>query len=221
MDAIAEAVEQVRGRITSACQRSGRRASEVTLIAVTKGFGPEAVRAAVAAGIADIGENRVQEASAKKMALEGLTGVTWHMIGHLQTNKVKAALQTFAIIHSVDSLHLAQAISDRAPVEVPVFIEVNIANEPSKSGVALVDLRRLHEQVTPLPNLLLHGLMTIAPLGLPDEELRPLFRRLRTEAESLGLSQLSMGMSDDFEVAIEEGATHVRVGRAIFGERSL
>jgi len=221
MDAIAEAVEQVRGRITSACQRSGRRASEVTLIAVTKGFGPEAVRAAVAAGIADIGENRVQEASAKKMALEGLTGVTWHMIGHLQTNKVKAALQTFAIIHSVDSLHLAQAISDRAPVEVPVFIEVNIANEPSKSGVALDDLRRLHEQVTPLPNLLLHGLMTIAPLGLPDEELRPLFRRLRTEAESLGLSQLSMGMSDDFEVAIEEGATHVRVGRAIFGERSL
>jgi pyridoxal phosphate enzyme (YggS family) len=220
-DDVRRHVESVRARIARACDRSGRSAEAVTLIAVTKGFGPEAVRAAVDAGIPDIGENRVQEAVTKKSALSGIEGVTWHMIGHLQTNKVKAAIATFDIIHSVDSLHLAQAISDRAPAEVPVFLEVNIAGEASKSGVPLDELPALHGQVSVLPGISVRGLMTVAPIGLAETELRPLFRRLRNSAEALGLEQLSMGMSDDFEVAIEEGATHVRVGRAIFGDRPL
>ena len=212
-------VDRLRCQVAEACQRSGRATEDVTVIAVTKGFGPDAVRAAIAAGITGVGENRVQEATSKKAALGDVSGVTWHMIGHLQTNKVKSALQTVEIIHSVDSLHLAQAISDRAPVEVPVFIEVNVANEPTKSGIALHELPSFHGQLAALPRLAVRGLMTVAPFGLPPSELRPLFRRLRTEAGVLGLAQLSMGMSDDFEVAVEEGATHIRVGRAIFGER--
>lgn len=216
---IQERVDRLRHQVTEACRRSGRTAEDVTIIAVTKGFGTDEVRAAITVGITDIGENRVQEATAKKASLKDLHDVTWHMIGNLQTNKVKSALQTFDIIHSVDSLHLAQAISDRAPVGVPVFIEVNVADEPTKSGVPINDLPSLHEQIAALPRLSVRGLMTVAPFGLPPSELRPLFRRLRTEAGALRLTQLSMGMSDDFEVAVEEGATHIRVGRAIFGER--
>jgi pyridoxal phosphate enzyme (YggS family) len=215
---IAARVEVVGTRIAAACERAGRSRTEVTLIAVTKGFGPETVREAVAAGVRDIGENRVQEAEAKLLGLRGLP-VTWHMIGHLQTNKVKAALRLFDIIHSVDSVHLAEAISGRAPRQVPAFLEVNVAGEPTKPGFALDELPPAFEAITRLPNLDVRGLMTVAPPTASPEDVRPVFRRLAGAARKLGLRELSMGMTDDFEVAIEEGATHVRIGRAIFGER--
>ncbi|HEY5640761.1 MAG TPA: YggS family pyridoxal phosphate-dependent enzyme [Dehalococcoidia bacterium] len=209
---------QVRERIAAACERSGRSPQEVTLIAVSKGFGAAAVREAAAAGVTDIGENRVQEAADKRPELGGLGGVTWHMIGHLQRNKVKAALGLFDVIHSVDSLRLAEAISNRALSNVPVFLEVNVSQEPTKTGFTIAEVadaygaaRRLHLDI--------RGLMTVAPLAERAEDVRPIFRDLRQTARGLGLKQLSMGMTDDYEVAIEEGATHVRVGRAIFGER--
>jgi hypothetical protein len=181
----------------------------------------ETIREAWAAGLRDFGENRVQEASSKVPGLGDLAGATWHMIGHLQTNKVKFALELFDIIHSVDSLHLAEEISSRAPHTVPVFIEVNVAAESSKFGMTVKELPHAYESVAALPRLDVRGLMTVAPLAGDPEQARPVFQQLRETATELGLRHLSMGMTDDFEVAIEEGATHVRVGRAIFGERAL
>lgn len=210
----------MRARIVRACERAGRSPDDVTLIAVTKGFGAETIREAVAAGVRDIGENRVQEAEAKRAEFRDLTGVTWHMIGHLQSNKVKAALGLFDILHSVDSIHLAEAVSRRASTAVPAFLEVNPAAEATKSGFRLEELKDAYEQIAKMPNIELRGLMTVAPLAGNAENVRPVFRHLREEAERLGLRELSMGMSDDFESAIEEGATHVRVGRGIFGERA-
>jgi pyridoxal phosphate enzyme (YggS family) len=222
LSTIAERLEAARERIAAACGRAGRSPDEVTLVAVTKGFPPEAVREAHAAGVRQFGENRVQEAQTKLPTLENLSPrPTWHMIGHLQTNKVKTAVGLFDIIQSVDSLHLAQAIERRAPrsTRVPVFLEVNVAGEASKQGVAPDELSRLVAATRALPGLDVRGLMTIAPLVDDPEQARPVFRRLRELAEPLGLKELSMGMTDDFEVAVEEGATVVRVGRAIFGER--
>lgn len=217
---VASRLDGIRGRIAVACERSGRSPEEVTLIAVTKGFPAQAVRDAVAAGITDIGENRVQEAQAKRPELADLPpGVLWHMIGHLQSNKVKAALGLFDIIHSVDSLHLAEAISKRAERPVPVFLEVNVAGESSKYGITIAALPEHFQTISRLPNVDVRGLMTVAPVTKNTEQVRPVFRKLREAAGSLGLSGLSMGMTDDFEVAIEEGATHVRIGRALFGER--
>ena len=220
---VAERIEAVRLQIADACLRSGRSPEEVTIVAVTKGFPPEAVREAFAAGLSHFGENRVQEAQAKIPLLAGLAPrPTWHMVGHLQTNKVKTALSLFDIIQSVDSLHLAQEISRRAPqsVRVPVLLEVNVAGEAAKYGFSPEELPAAAERVRALPGLDVRGLMTIAPMAGDPQEARPVFRRLRSLAESLDLRELSMGMSDDFEVAVEEGATIVRVGRAIFGERS-
>ena len=220
---IAERVEAVRVQIANACRRVDRSPDEVTLVAVTKGTPPEKVREAAAAGIRDFGENRVQEARDKLPLLSDLAPTpTWHMVGHLQTNKAKTALALFDIIHSVDSLHLAEAISRRAPQpdRVPVFLEVNAAAEPAKYGFAPHELPAQAEAIRGLPGLDVRGLMTVAPLTGDAEEVRPVFRRLRELARSLGLPKLSMGMTDDFEPAIEEGATVVRIGRAIFGERS-
>jgi pyridoxal phosphate enzyme (YggS family) len=216
---VGQRILAVQQRIAAACRRAGRNPADVTLIAVSKGFPPEAVREAAAAGLADFGENRVQEAEGKLPALADLPGITWHMIGHLQTNKVKTAVSLFDTIHSVDSLHLAEEISARAPHTVPVFLEVNIAGEAAKAGFPLSALRESHAAIARLPNLDIRGLMTVAPVATDPEAVRPVFRQLREAAHSLGLRELSMGMTDDFEVAIEEGATHVRVGRAIFGER--
>ncbi len=219
-ESIPQRIASVRSRIEAACHRAGRPPSEVTLVAVCKGFPPAAVLEAAAAGITDFAENRVQEAAAKRPHLSRLpAGVTWHMVGHLQTNKVKAALELFDIIHSVDSLRLAEAISSRARRPVPVFLEVNVAAEPTKYGFGLEELSAAYRAASRLPNLEIWGLMTVAPLTGDPEEVRPAFRRLRQEAAALGLRHLSMGMTDDFEVAIEEGATHVRIGRAIFGDR--
>lgn len=219
-ESIAARVASVSARIEAACRRAGRSPSEVILVAVCKGFPPEAVLEAAAAGVTHFAENRVQEAAAKRPHLAALpVGTLWHMVGHLQTNKVKATLELFDIIHSVDSLHLAEAISKRASRRVPVFLEVNVAAEPTKYGFHLRELPDAYETAARMANLDVCGLMTVAPVARDPEEVRPIFRRLRQEAESLGLRQLSMGMTDDFEVAIEEGATHVRIGRAIFGER--
>jgi len=216
-ETIAARLEDVRARIAVACARSGRTVDDVTLVAVTKGFGVDAIREAIAAGVTDIGENRVQEAASKH---DAVPGVTWHMIGHLQTNKVGAALALFDLIHSVDSLHLAEAVSSRASAPVPIFLEVNVANEPSKSGFGVAALSDALPAARRLPNLEIRGLMTVAPIVDRSEDVRPVFRDLREMAHGLGLAGLSMGMTNDYEVAIEEGATHVRVGRAIFGERA-
>lgn len=216
---IADRVLDVNRRIAAACSRAGRSLSEVTLIAVTKGVPPEAIREIVDAGVRHLGENRVQEGEEKRKLLANLPlEVVWHMIGHLQSNKVKTATGVFDIIHSVDSLHLAEAISRRALTTVPVFLEVNVAGEPSKYGFSLDELPHSYARTSSLPNIEVRGLMTVAPQADSAEEARPIFRSLRQAATSLGLRDLSMGMSDDFEVAVEEGATHIRVGRAICGE---
>jgi hypothetical protein len=219
---IAERVAHVRQRVERAAERAGRSPAEVTIVAVSKGFPPSAIDEVVVAGIADVGENRVQEASAKIVALRpSLEGpITWHLVGHLQTNKAKTALELFDIIHSVDSLHLAQVLShpDRAG-PLPILLEVNMAGEASKFGLPPSEAAAAAQAIARLPRLDLRGLMTVAPFVSDPETVRPVFRELRRLRDALGLPELSMGMTDDFEVAIEEGATLVRIGRAIFGER--
>jgi len=217
---ITERLQEVRQRIASACLRSGRSPDEVTLIAVTKGFTVDAIREAYDAGIRHFGENRVQEASEKAPMLADLRDVTWHMIGHLQTNKVKTAIGLFDIIHSVDSLHLAEEISRRAPHTVPAFLEANVSGESSKFGMSLREIGERYESIAALSHIEVRGLMTVAPLTADRDQTRAVFRELRATAEIMGLRELSMGMTGDFDTAIEEGATHIRVGRAIFGERS-
>lgn len=217
---IATNLAGVRGRIAAAAERAGRDPAVVRLIAVTKTFPAATCAAAVSAGVVDLGENRVQEGVAKAtdLAADGLTP-TWHLIGHLQSNKVKSALGTFAMIHSLDSLELAAAISRRATSPVSVLLEVNVGAEPSKFGFTPEETPVAHEQIAALPNLAVRGLMTVAPHAPDPEAVRPVFRRLRLLAETLGLPELSMGMSGDYEVAVEEGATMVRVGSALFGAR--
>ena len=222
---IADRVAHVRQRVERATERAGRSPAEVTIVAVGKGFSPDAIEKAVAAGIAHVGENRVQEAAAKIPGLLGLP-VTWHLVGHLQTNKAKTALELFDIIHSVDLLHLAEVLSHRAEVgavqrPLPVLLEVNVIGEASKFGFPSAQVAAAVQAVASLPHLELRGLMTVAPFVSDPQAVRPVFRELRRLRDALGLRELSMGMTDDFEVAIEEGATLVRIGRAIFGERTL
>ncbi len=216
---IAKNIAAVRGRIEAVCDRAGRPPDEVTLIAVSKGFSAEAVAEAFEAGQRDFRENRVQEAIEKIDALARL-GMTqrWHLIGHLQSNKAKLAANRFAIIHSVDSLRLAEELSRRAE-RLPIFLEVNAAQEASKFGFALREVSPALSAIAQLPHLEVRGLMTVAPLSDDPETVRPLFGELRQLRDALGLQELSMGMTNDFETAIEEGATMVRLGRAIFGER--
>lgn len=215
----------VRERIAAACERAGRSADAVTLIAVTKTHAAEVVAQAVAAGASDIGENYVQEAAAKFLALDdllaglGLARPVRHFIGQLQRNKVRVALSAFDVLHTVDSARLIEAIERAAPPEpIPCFVQVNLAGELSKGGVAPAELATLVERARSSPALRLRGLMTVPP-GEHPEAARPWFRQLRVLASEHGLPHCSMGMTGDFEVAIEEGATHIRVGRAIFGER--
>ena len=217
---IAENLACVRERIEQACRRAGRSTGEVTLVGVTKGHPAEAIEEACAAGLRDVGENRVQEAQAKIEALAS-RGVRprWHLIGHLQTNKAKTARNLFAIIHSVDSLRLAQALSRQAEEPVSILLEVNVAQEASKFGFTPDELPQVLSDIAALHHLEVRGLMTVAPMADEPERVRPVFRRLRELRDELALAELSMGMTDDFEVAIEEGATMVRVGRAIFGPR--
>lgn len=217
----ARRLDVVRARIVAACKRAGRDSASVTLIGVTKTHPTSAIAAACDAGLRDVGENRVQEALPKIDELR-TAGTTprWHLIGHLQTNKVKAAIGRFDILHSVDSEWLARTISERAARPVSVLIEVNVAGEASKFGVAAQDAGKLARRIGGLPNIDLRGLMTVAPQADDPEGVRPVFRELRALRDAIGLHELSMGMTDDFEIAIEEGSTLVRVGRAIFGARN-
>jgi len=226
---IRDNIARVEERIGAACRRSGRRREDVTLVAVSKTQPPEAIRAAFAAGLRNFGENRVQEAVSKRPALADL-GATWHLIGHLQSNKARVACEIFHWIHSVDSFRLAQKLAQAvAPgsARLPVLMEVNLGEESSKSGVRAAEAVALAEQIGTMDTLDLRGLMVIPPFLENPEEVRPYFRRLRALAADLekrklarvSMQELSMGMSHDFEVAIEEGATMVRVGTAIFGVR--
>jgi PLP dependent protein len=216
----------VQQRIAAACARAGRDPSAVTLLAATKSQPPDRVRCAMELGLSLFGENRVQEAKAKIGQCPGR--LRWHMIGHLQSNKCRDAVFLFEMIQSVDSLNLAQAVNEcavKAATTVPVLLEVNVAGESSKFGYRPEALLADLEQINSLAKIEVHGLMTVAPWTSEAEKVRPVFRRLRQLKEecenALGapLPHLSMGMSDDFEVAIEEGATIIRLGSALFGPR--
>jgi PLP dependent protein len=223
---LATNVSTVRTRIAAAADRGGRRAEDVLLVAVTKTVAIARIQEAAALGLRAFGENRVQEARDKVPAV---TGVTWHLIGSLQRNKAKEAVRLFGVIESVDSEELADEISRRAESldrVVDVLVQVNVAREPQKHGAAPEQVASLVTRAGGLPGIRLRGLMTIAPQVPNPEEARPVFRGLRELRDrvrretGVPLPELSMGMSDDFEVAIEEGATIVRVGRAIFADRS-
>ena len=217
---IAGNVRRILERIQSAAERSGRPPHSVRLVAVTKTVRAERIRAAVACGIADIGENRLQEALLKRDALAP-ESLTWHFIGHLQTNKAKKVVENFNWVHSIDRLDLAEALSRHASNRppLPVLIEVKLQEEPNKAGVSERELPQLIESVRALQNIELRGLMVIPPPVDDPEEARPFFRRLRRLAADSGLHELSMGMTHDFEVAVEEGATMVRIGTGLFGSR--
>jgi pyridoxal phosphate enzyme (YggS family) len=218
---LAANVSMVRSRMEDAARRVGRDPGDITLVAVTKTHPTETILGAYRAGLRDFGENRVQEAASKILALrdEGCTP-RWHLIGHLQTNKVKVALDLFDILHSVDSKRLAETIAKHARGPVAVLVEVNVAGESTKFGAAPESVPELVRSLRQLPNIDVRGLMTVAPRVDDPEDVRPIFRRLRRLGGELHLPELSMGMTDDFEVAIEEGSTLVRVGRAIFGPRA-
>ena len=226
MPDIKENVARVQERIASACQRCGRRPEDLKLLAISKTFPAECIRVAFEAGLRDFGENRVQEAQAKRPALSDLN-ITWHLVGHLQTNKARTARELFHWVHSVDSLRLAQKLEQTGAGRLPVLLEVNLGGEESKAGVGEKEIIPLAEQVSQLATLELRGLMVIPPFFDDPEQVRPYFRRLRELAREIdarnipnfSVRELSMGMSHDFEVAIEEGSTIVRIGTAIFGAR--
>jgi PLP dependent protein len=212
-------LQRVCERIAGAAERSGRRAEDVLLIGVSKTVDVERIRQAVEAGLPALGENRVQEARAKVAELG--RPVPWHLIGHLQSNKVRDALELFDVIHSLDRIELARELDRRARSAgrvVETLVEVNVGGELSKSGVTADELGGLLDAVRALDRVRIRGLMTIPPAGTP-EEARGWFRALAKLGERHGLRELSMGMSADFEAAVEEGATMVRVGTAIFGSR--
>jgi PLP dependent protein len=213
-------INQIRERIRSAAARAGRRPEDVTLVAVSKTVEPERVEMALAAGQGLFGESKVQEAKAKIPLVSGRAH--WHMIGHLQTNKAREAVALFEVIHSVDSVKLAVELSkcaERAGKTQAILLEVNVSGEASKFGLKPEALEFTLIEINRLPRLEVQGLMTIAPYVEEMEKARPYFRRLRELRDGLSLRELSMGMTLDFEIAIEEGATLVRVGAAIFGER--
>ena len=219
-------LNSIRERMQAACDRSGRKLDDVSLVAVSKGHSLEKIRTFTELGLEMFGENKIQEAL-KKMT-DAPRNVKWHMIGHLQTNKCKDAVNGFSLIHSVDSLHLAEELNrqaDRFAKTQPVLIQVNIAGEASKYGFSPNALESEWDALLGLECLEIHGFMTMAPWTPEPEKTRPVFRKLKelqaVYEERLGapLSVLSMGMSGDFEIAIEEGATLVRVGSALFGPR--
>jgi len=220
---IRDNLDKIRLRIDLACSKAGKKIEQVTLVAVTKNRAISEIKEAIACGLSEIGENKIQEALLKFNELNQVLGLKWHLIGHLQTNKVKEAIKIFDLIHSVDSLKLAQEINKQAEKINKlqrVLIEVNVSGEESKFGIRLEDSADLITQISVLQNIKVLGLMTVAPIVDDPEKVRPYFRRLKELRDSINTSYiLSMGMTDDFEVAIEEGATLVRIGTAIFGAR--
>lgn len=231
---IAENIHSLRSRIAVAARRAGRAPEEIALMAVSKTHPASTIREAYDAGLRLFGENRVQEFAGKAAELSGLAGAQWHMIGHLQTNKASKAAELFGAVDSVDSVKLAEKLDAAAQAlgkKISILIEVNVGDEEAKSGVA-PESRELEELLTDaarLPALEFCGLMTVPPYTEDPEGARPYFRRLRElrdtiarrKLPAIGIETLSMGMSHDFEIAIEEGSTCVRVGTAIFGEREL
>jgi len=223
-EALPERLAQVRAELA-------RRAPQpITIVAVTKGFGTEAIRAALDAGVADIGENRVQEAVQKQEELGGRSqelGIRWHLIGHLQRNKARVVAGRFDLVHSLDSLELARELDRRSPGPQRVLLQVNVAREAQKSGCAPEDAPMLARQITALEHLRLEGLMTLAPLTDDVDVQRRTFRGLRDlrdrikEEDGVWLPTLSMGMSDDYASAVLEGATVIRLGTALFGPRLM
>jgi pyridoxal phosphate enzyme (YggS family) len=230
---ISEDIAWVRERVAAATRRAGRRPEDVALMAVSKTFPPERIREAYAAGLRMFGENRVQEFVGKTNLLRDLAGAEWHMIGHLQTNKAAKAVELFTAVDSVDSLRLAEKLNFSAGQlgkKLGVLIEINVGAEAAKSGVSSEspELEELLRAAPQLEHLEFRGLMTIPPFPDDPQQARPYFRKLRELRDqiaarrlpNLSMEVLSMGMSHDFEVAIEEGSTCVRVGTAIFGERT-
>jgi pyridoxal phosphate enzyme (YggS family) len=229
---VSENIAQVRQQIQAAARRANRVSEQITLMGVTKTFAPEQIREAYAAGLRIFGENRVQEFATKAAALGNLHEAEWHMIGHLQTNKAAKAAELFPHVDSVDSLRLAQKLNSAATdlrKKLSVLIEINIAGEAAKSGLP-PDSEELGELLKAAPELFgleVRGLMTVPPYKENPEQSRPFFRKMRAQFEEIAsrklpavhMEVLSMGMSHDFEIAVEEGATCVRVGTAIFGER--
>ncbi len=222
-----ENLPRVREALEAAARRVGRSAGDVTLVAVTKGHPVEAVRAALEAGLRDLGENRVEELE-EKVAAVGRGAAVWHLVGHLQSRKARRALGVTDLLHSLDRPKLARKLSRlavEAGIVVPVLVQVNVSGEGSKSGYPLADARRGVEEILGLPGLEVRGLMTMAPLTPDEAVLRGTFRRLRELHEELSRlpdytgRELSMGMTNDFEIAVEEGSTMVRLGTALFGER--
>jgi PLP dependent protein len=229
VDAVRHAHERVLERIAAACARVDRDPDDVTIVTVSKEVDASRMRDAVAAGIRTFGENRVQEGIAKRPQVEG-EGLTWHLIGPLQSNKARKAIETFDVIQSVDSVDLARRIdsivaASGGPQQFPILLQVNVDADPAKSGLNPPDVEPALAEIAAMSHLAVEGLMTVGRLVDSADAARPTFRALRELSERLrggGAAlgpALSMGMTDDFEVAVEEGATIVRVGRAIFGER--
>ena len=228
---LAANIEHVRLSIAQAAERAARSPDEITLVAVSKTVPIKLVRIAYNLGVTNFGENRVQEALPKIAALhsQDVEGIHWHMIGHLQSNKARKVVGSFATVQSVDSVQLAQVLeryAGEAGIHLPILLQVNVAEEASKEGMSPLEAPELARQIITLPHIQVEGLMTIAPLVENPEEVRPVFRQLRLLREHLrnelpecDWQHLSMGMTDDYRVAVEEGATIVRIGRAIFGER--
>jgi pyridoxal phosphate enzyme (YggS family) len=226
---VASRLAAVRARVAAACECAGRDPASVTIVGITKTHPVEAVDEALAAGLEDLGENRAQELIPKAEAAAAMgLAPRWHFVGHLQRNKVRQVLPLIAVLHSLDSVRLAAEIdrraehgpdAQRAGRPLPCYLEVNVGGEASKEGVEPSQLGELLRGVAALPRIEVAGLMTVAPPVDDAELVRPVFRELRELAAAHGLEGLSMGMTDDYEVAIEEGATLVRLGRVIFGPR--
>lgn len=228
---LAVRLADVRARLAAAAQRSGRNPDEVRLIAISKTHPAAVIRQAIESGAADLGENRVQEADGK-IAEIGREHVRWHLVGHLQANKARRAVNLFDVIHSLDTVDLAQRLdrlcAEEGRASLPVLIQVDLGHEETKSGIDESELTHMVDSLGPLTHLKLIGLMTLPPFFDDPEQSRPFFRRLRELRDELnqrgafgdGTGELSMGMTHDFEVAVEEGATMVRIGTAIFGERA-
>ena len=227
---IAERLGAVRAEIGTACERAGRDPDEVTVVGVTKTHPVAVVKEALAAGLVDLGENRAQELLPKAEAAEAMgLEPRWHFVGHLQRNKVRQVLPRIAALHSLDSARLAEAVERRAALldgsptmpsrALPCYLEINVAGEASKEGVDPAQLPELLRALQSYPRIEVAGLMTVAPLVDDAQEARPVFRRLRELAAAHGLRGLSMGMTGDYAVAVEEGATVVRLGRVLFGAR--
>lgn len=225
-----ENIQNIKERIARAAAKAGKSESDIQLVAVTKTVNADVINEAIRLGIQNIGENKVQEIMNKYDAIDRNSDVRWHLIGHLQTNKVKYIIDKVALIHSVDSYKLASEINKRAKKIgriMDILIQVNVSEEESKFGIKVEECQPLIEEIAKLSNIKVKGLMTIAPYVENPENVRPIFRKLKKlsidimdkNIDNISMEYLSMGMTGDFEVAIEEGANIVRIGTAIFGKR--